>query len=208
MDQELDNIRNKIKNKRHNIHNISIPKHSKKWLFRLMSECLITIVLTLIILIVLKVNPGLKEHFYTLVYENNFSFTTFNNIYNKWFGDILPFGKNKTKDNDLVFKENLVFTNIDAYKDGAKLTVVNHYLIPILESGLVLFIGNKDDYNTCAIVQGSSGMEIWYCNVTNLNIKLYDYVDKGTLLGETTNTTLYLLYKKNGEVLDYKEYIK
>jgi len=204
MEQELINIRNSIKNKRYNIRTPNIPK---KWLFRISSQFLITIILTLITLIVLKTNPGLKKQFYTIVYENNFSFASFNKLYNDWFGDIIPFGKNNNN-NDLVFNEKLEYSDITSYKEGAKLTVANHYLIPILESGLVLFIGDKDDYNTCAIIQGAAGIETWYCNVTNLNVKLYDYVDKGTLLGETNDTNLYLIYKKNGEVLDYKEYIK
>ena len=38
-------------------------------------------------------------------------------------------------------------------------------------------------------------------------MKLYDYVEKGELLGETNNNTLFLTFQKNGEYLDYKKYI-
>lgn len=204
MNQELIKIRNSIREKRHSFK--SKPKENN-WLPKVVSKFLITVVLTLITLIVLKINPSLKEKFYTVVYENNFSFATINKLYNDWFGDILPFGKDKTN-NEMVFDEKLVYEEISDYHDGAKLKVANNYLMPVLESGLVLFVGTKDDYNTCAIVQGSDGIEVWYCNVTNLNVKLYDYVEKGTLLGEITDNTLYLVYKKSGEVLDYQNYIK
>ena len=39
------------------------------------------------------------------------------------------------------------------------------------------------------------------------NLKLYDYVKRGELLGEVDNT-LYLVYRKNGKSLNYEEYIK
>ena len=39
-------------------------------------------------------------------------------------------------------------------------------------------------------------------------MKLYDYVEKGKLLGETKDNNLYLVYQKDGQYLDYKEYIE
>ena len=41
----------------------------------------------------------------------------------------------------------------------------------------------------------------------SINVSMYEYVEKGDLLGEVSTTELYLLFKKNGEILDYKEYI-
>ena len=40
----------------------------------------------------------------------------------------------------------------------------------------------------------------------NTNYKLYDYVKKGDILG-TSNKYLYLLFKKDGKVLDYEKYL-
>ena len=47
---------------------------------------------------------------------------------------------------------------------------------------------------------------MWYGNLSNINVKLYDYIEKGTLIGNC-NKTLYLIHKKDGKVLDYGEKI-
>ena len=48
--------------------------------------------------------------------------------------------------------------------------------------------------------------QVVYLNGENVNAKLYDYVSEGELLGEASNN-LYLVYKKDGNVLNYEEYI-
>ena len=69
------------------------------------------------------------------------------------FGDILPF-QNIVKDNTkLVFNENLVYEDASVYKDGVKLKVDSNYLVPIIESGIVVFIGEKDDYGKTVIIE-------------------------------------------------------
>ena len=52
------------------------------------------------------------------------------------------------------------------------------------------------------------GIDIWYGNMTSTSVKLYDYIEAGDLLGETSNNYLYLVYSKNGEYLNYEEYLK
>ena len=47
----------------------------------------------------------------------------------------------------------------------------------------------------------------YYANINAMNLKLYDYIEKGTLLGETKDNKLYLVFSKNGEYLNYKDYI-
>ena len=42
----------------------------------------------------------------------------------------------------------------------------------------------------------------------NSNVKLYDYIEKGEILGDTLNNDLYLVYKKEGSTVNYEEYIK
>ena len=41
----------------------------------------------------------------------------------------------------------------------------------------------------------------------NSDIKIYDYVQKGTLLGEVVDNKLYLVFQKEGKYLNYKDYI-
>ena len=56
-------------------------------------------------------------------------------------------------------------------------------------------------------MQGVNGVDIWYGNITNTNLKLYDYVEKGTMLGEVNKDTIYLVFQKEGKYLNYKDYI-
>ena len=44
--------------------------------------------------------------------------------------------------------------------------------------------------------------------VNTNNLKLYDYVEKGSILGESSTDTIYLYYQKDGKFVDYKEYLK
>ena len=39
------------------------------------------------------------------------------------------------------------------------------------------------------------------------DIKLYDYIEKGNMLGSTKDNVLYLVFQKGGKFLDYKKYI-
>lgn len=169
------------------------------------TKLFITMIITLIILILIKSSSGFKTSFYEQVYDNNFKFAYLNNLYNKYIGnsDIL---KNVVNTKS-VFKEKLIYENSSDYLDGVSLKVDNNYLVPVLESGIVVFIGDKDGYNNTIIIQRIDGIDEWYGNISNPNVKLYDYVEKGTLLGEA-NGNLYLVYKKNGTILDYEKYIK
>ena len=87
-----------------------------------------------------------------------------------------------------------------------KLSVDKNYLVNVQESGIVVFIGNKDNYGNVIIVEQVNGIDMWYGNISNTSVKLYDYVKKGDILGEV-NDYLYLVYKKNGNILNYEDYI-
>ena len=141
------------------------------------------------------------------IYEKNISFTKIKKLYNKYLGGIEPL--DKTINNVTpVFNEELAYTNQTKYHDGVKLTVDNNYLVPSLEGGLVIYIGQKDNYGQVVIIEDINGIDIWYGNLSNVAVKLYDYVEKGSLLGEVNNRTLYLVYVKDGKFLNYEEYLK
>lgn len=168
-------------------------------------KLLISIVITLVILILIKSSSEFKNNFYKRVYNDNISFTKLKEVYNKYIGDsnILD----KVVKTEPVFNEKLIYKKQEKYLDGVKLDVDSNYLVPIEESGIVVFIGEKEGYGNTVIIQRIDGIDEWYGNIDNVNVKLYDYVKKGTLLGETSNN-LYLVYKKDGNVLDYEEYLK
>ena len=165
------------------------------------------IVLFLVLAILSKSNPLYKDKIVTNLYEKNISFTKIKNLYTKYLGGIVPL--DKVENNVVqVFNEELEYLNDSIYHDGVKLEVTNNYLVPIIEEGMVVFIGEKEHYGNVIIIEGVNGIDIWYGNMETSSIKLYDYVESGTYLGTTKDNILYLVYSKDGNFLDYKEYLK
>ena len=171
----------------------------RKEIKKVLNKLLLSIIVFLIGMILVK--TGLKETIKTKLYEESLPFQKLKKTYNKYLGNII-----KVEETKEVFNETLVFNNISKYKDGVKLSVSSNYMVPILESGVVVFIGEKDDYKNTIIVEQVDGIDVFYGNIKSNNIKLYDYVEKGELLGEA-NKELYLVFQKDGAYLDYKEYI-
>ncbi len=171
----------------------------------LLSKLLLSIIIFLIGMILVKTNPKLKENIKTKIYEESLPFQKLKTTYEKYLGKVFSIEK-LTKEKE-VFNETLSYNNIKKYKDGVKLNVTDNYMVPIIESGVVVFIGEKENYGNTIIVEQTDGIDTFYGNVKINNIKLYDYVEKGELLGEANNNTLYLVFQKDGAYLDYKEHI-
>ena len=166
---------------------------------------LITIIVTLILLIGFKMNNNFKKTFYHYVYEENFPFSVVKNFLQDKFGTSLTFDKIVTDEE--VFNEKLSYKDKSLYHDGVKLTVSSEYMIPSLESGIVVYIGEKENYKQVVIVQQMNGVDVWYGNIKQANVKLYDYVEKGSLIGQVDNKTLYLVFQKEGKFVDYQSYL-
>lgn len=173
------------------------------------SKFLITIVLTIMTLIVLKANPKLKTGFHQKVYEENFSFAKINTLYEKYFGSTLPFKElfSFLDKNEQVFNETLTYKESSEYLDGVKIVVGNDYLIPAIETGLVVFVGEKENYGNTIVIEQQDGTTVWYSNLKSISVKLYDYVKKGSYIGENKDDYMYLVFKKEGNIVDYKNYI-
>ena len=179
---------------------------SKNNLFKnIVLRVLITIIVTLILLIGFKMNNNFKKTFYHYVYEENFPFSTVKNFLQEKFGTSLTFDKIVTDEE--VFNEKLSYKDKSLYHDGVKLTVSSEYMIPSLESGIVVYIGEKENYKQVVIVQQMNGVDVWYGNIKQANVKLYDYVEKGSLIGQVDNKTLYLVFQKEGKFVDYQSYL-
>lgn len=181
--------------------------NKKSFLYKLIIRLFICILIILIGLIFLKNNQSASNKLETYLKEKDINLAVINKWYQKYFGDITPFQnlvKDKTK---LVFNENLVYEDTSIYKNGVKLNVDNNYLVPLIESGIVVFIGNKDDYGKTVIIEQVDWIDVWYGNIDNINVSLYDYVTKGEFLGEA-NKSFYMVFQKDGKYLNYKNYLK
>lgn len=178
-----------------------------KYLRSLILRSLTVVVLFLVLAILSKSSQNYKDLIITNIYEKNISFAKVKKLYTKYLGGIVPLDK-LTPDTTPVFNEKLEYTNISIYHDGAKLEVIDKYLVPIIEEGMVVYIGEKENYGNVVIIEGVDGIEIWYGNMETTSVELYDYVEKSTYLGQTKDNLLYLAYSKDGNFLDYKEYLK
>lgn len=188
--------KNKSKNK----------KRFSSFLYSIFIKLFICILIVVSVLIVIKIDKKSSGKISSFLYDNNISFARINKWYNEHFGDILPFSSDARSSATPVFSESLEYNDVSIYKDGVSLSVASSYLVPILNDGIVVFSGLKDGYGQVVIIQQSDGVDVWYGNIENCNVKLYDYVSKGEFLGEV-HSNLYLVFQKDGKYLDYKEFI-
>lgn len=136
------------------------------------------------------------------VLTESMPFTKIKGWYEDLFGEVLPNSDN----NKMVMSGHLVYKSIDKYLDGEVLTLNNNTLINNLTSGIVVYSGEKEGYGNTVIVQSVDGADIWYGNITNVSVKLYDYVEKDKLIGEVNGDKLYLVIKKDNNFIKYEDY--
>ena len=182
-----------------------LPKNIK-YLKGLISRILITIIFVLGSIIYTNINSDNKKLYKKYVLENSLSFTKINNLYNDLFSEIDFIKKNK--DNSKPVFNNISYTNIENYKNGIKLNVSPNETISVITSGIVVYIGEKEELGNTIIIQGNDGVDIWYSNLTDTNIKVYDYIESGTILGTSNSNEVYLTLLKDGKYMNYEEYIK
>ena len=125
-------------------------KSNNKYLINILNRILISGILLLVSLCFIKINPSFKNWVDKNIYNTNFSFAKINKTYEKYFGTIFP--NISSGEVVSVFNEELVYEKKEDYRDGVKLIVKNNYLVPILESGIVVFIGTKDNYGETIII--------------------------------------------------------
>ncbi len=136
------------------------------------------------------------------VLSDSLAFGKLNSLYTKYFGDLnVP-----TPNTEPVFNESLVYKNIESYVDGYSLEVGANYLVSSLNSGIVVYNGEKENYGNTLIIQGVDGVDIWYCGINVSGITMYDYVESDSLIGETINENLIVVLIKDGKFLDFLEY--
>lgn len=162
------------------------------------NKIMICALILVVSLIILRKNPVIKDYVKEEVFNNNFSFAYFKELYQKYFGKLLPTNEDVVS----VFSEKITYKKYEKYLDGYLLDVDNQYLVPVIETGIVVYIGEKEGYGKVYIVEQVDGKNVWYGNIANSSIKLYDYVVKGSFLGETKDNNLYLVIEKDGAYCD------
>ncbi len=181
-------------------------KNIKKYVLTLLSRTLCTIILVLVLLIGFKTSKKFKVFFHEQVYNQTFPFSTFKQIYQNYFGQSFSL-KGFDVEEQQVFDEKISYKSTKKYKDGVELEVSSNYMVPSLESGIVVFLGEKEEYGSTIIIQQVNGVDAWYGNIKVSGLKLYDYVEKGKLLGEAQDKKLYLAFQKEGKFQAYQNYL-
>jgi len=132
------------------------------------------------------------------VFENSLNFMDFNNFYQKYL-------VRKPKGEQMVNSTIFDFEKIEDLEMGQKLTFSQRSVIKTLSSGIVVYTGEKENFGNTVIIQGSDGYDIWYGNLENVGVSLYDFVDKDAILADVENE-LYLVIKNDEKYLKYEEY--
>jgi len=194
----IEEYRNKRKN-----NEVETNDKLKRKINSFINKVLMSVIILLIGLIISKRNPSLSKKINKKLFEENINFVKLKKTYNKYFGKYIG----EKKEVEAVFTEKMNYKSKSIYKDGVKLEVDNGYLIPAIESGIVIYEGEKEGYGYTIIIEQINGINVWYSNINPKDIKMYDYVKKGDLIGEAKEKKIYLLFEQKGKFLDYKKYI-
>ena len=171
---------------------------------RIVSKLLLSIIFLLVSIILINRSDKVKEFYQENIYTNSWSFTKFNSLYNKYFGSLVK--DYQVPDTGSVFNETLSYSHIEDYLNGSILSVSNNYMVPVIESGIIVYLGDKDALKNTCIVQGVDGVDIWYSNIDISKLTLMDYVNKGEFLSTTLSDKLYLTLERGNEYIKYEDY--
>ena len=175
--EEYKSSKNKIK-----------PSSEKKSVLKtLLSKLFTVIIFSMLVVIISNYSPKFKSFIVDKVLNSTMDFSFVNKIINKTTSVF----ENKSNETVPVSKE---IEKSIKYKDGFKYIIGEDEEILVKDSGIVTFIGKKDGYNNTIIIQQSNGYYAWYGNVKE-SIKLYDYVEKGSVLGTASDEYYYVLLK-------------
>ena len=177
-----------------------------KILYGFLIKTLIVAVIFLVSLIFVKKSDKNKEIIKKTVYKNSISFAKIYGIYKDYLGDVVPF-KNIFKNNvKLASSDKISYEKIEKEGNGYTLTVSDDYALQSLKSGIVIELKKDDKYNNLIKIQDKNGLNITYGYLNDLNVKLYDYVEKGEILG-TCSKKVYLIFEKKDKYLSYEKYL-
>lgn len=203
MDNSFDMYNKKLKKEKKDDDNKSALS---KFLFTILIKSLIVVLLFLSSMIFIRQNDKNKKIFKEKVYNNSLSFAKIYNLYSKYLGDALPFKDTIKDDTKKVSNEKITYSSIKKVGDDYLLAVPSNYTLQSIKSGIVIEVKKDDKYKNMVKIQDKSGVNITYKNLNEVEVKLYDYVEKGEILGSTSDK-LYINFEKDGKYLSYEKYL-
>lgn len=198
----MDEYLTQFKNKKKSFKDNKIKLRNNKKLSKYLTKFLLAIIFFLISVIFTNISDKNLLFYKEYVFTESLPFTKIKGWYEDLFGEVLP----KEDNTATVFNGKLVYKSIENYESGEKLVVNANSLVNNLTSGIVVYSGDKDNYGNTVIIQGIDGVDIWYGNLENVSVNLYDYIEAGTVIGQTKDENLYLVIKKDNEFIKYENY--
>ncbi|EWG09916.1 M23 family metallopeptidase [Cytobacillus firmus] len=150
--------------------------------------------------------------------EQDFQFAAVSGWYEEQFGKplaLLPFSDGKSDEKNV--EENSEYALpasakiLEEFDDnGQRITIETgkEASIEAMSEGLVRFAGKKDGFGNTVIIQHGDKSESWYGNLAEINVNLYQYVEKGTGIGtagdagEAEKGSFYFAIKKDDDFID------
>lgn len=203
MDNSFDMYNKKLKKEKKDDDNKSTLS---KFLFTILIKSLIVVLLFLLSMIFIRQNDKNKKIFKEKVYNNSLSFAKIYNLYSKYLGDALPFKDTIKDDTKKVSNEKITYSSIKKEGYDYLLVVPSNYTLQSIKSGIVIEVKKDDKYKNIVKIQDKSGVNITYKNLNEVEVKLYDYVEKGEILGSISDK-LYINFEKDGKYLSYEKYL-
>lgn len=178
------------------------PLFKKEWFF---FKVLASICLVLIVAIMFR-NESTKlapiRAFVQETMNQDFQFAAVSDWYETTFGEplaFLPFTKEKDTDqaektpsiNQTEYALPASGTILEKFEsDGQKITIQtgSGASVESMNEGLVRFVGKKEGFGKTVIVQHADKSESWYGNLDDINVNLYEYIEKGTKVGTASNS--------------------
>lgn len=137
---------------------------------------------------------------YKIVFESDIDFQYIKSKSKYLLGSIID---NKSH---FVSSNKLLAKNIEKKNNSYYLYLDPNYVITNINSGVVTFIGKKDNLGETVIVSSDNGINYWYSNIENISVNLYDYIDTDTIIGSIVDDHLILTLMKDNRYLDYEDY--
>ncbi|MGG1400392.1 M23 family metallopeptidase [Bacillus salipaludis] len=157
--------------------------------------------------------------------DKEFKFAVVSQWYEEKFGKplaLLPFNepkKEKQTETETAEKPALpatgkVLENFEKNGQGIMIETANGASVRAMNGGTVTFSGVKDGIGKTVIIQHSDGTETWYGNLADIQVKLYDYVEKRKVVGtvssseEKSKGKYYFAIKKGDDFIDPVQVIR
>lgn len=149
--------------------------------------------------------------------EKDFQFAAVSDWYEKQFGKplaLLPSTdereKSQTESNQdyALPASGKILEDFDANGQRIMVETGKGAVVEAMSEGYVRFAGEKEGFGKTVIIKHGDESESWYGNLENINVILYQYIEKGTPVGtvsegkDETKGAFYFAIKKGDDFID------